>query len=191
MIRIDAPRAVRAMLPMIIARRDWPLARLVAVLQRGRGEAIAGVLIEAIGQAPAAELPRLLTIARILPPQRLAPTLRRILREHRDAEILARTLKLLADPRDAPLLREFLKHAEWTVRLAAVRSLGRVAREEDLPLLVEALADPIWWVRQRAAEAIVRLPFFDDALRERLCAPAADRYARDAVQRALAERDRG
>lgn len=188
LIRIDPAESLVALLPQILDREDWPVGRLAEALREGSPGELAGLIALALERAPARDRRRLLELARIAPPQRIAPQVRAILAGTDDLETLIAALKLVADPRDAALVRARLGHPDWQVRVAAVRALGRIATEEDLPPLAAALADPSWWVRQRAADAIVSLPFLDAAQLADLRARATDRYAADALERAMAEK---
>jgi HEAT repeat protein len=188
LIRIDPAEGLVALLPQILDREDWPVSRIAEALREGAPEAVASLIALALERAPARDRKRLLLLARIAPPQRIAPQVRAILAEADDPETLIAALKLVADPRDAALVRTRLAHPDWQVRVAAVRALGRIATEEDLPALAAALADPSWWVRQRAADAIVSLPYLGAAQLADLRARAPDRYAADAIERAIAER---
>lgn len=188
LIRIDPVESLVALLPQILDREDWPVSRLAEALREGSPGELADLIALALERAPARDRRRLLALARIAPPQRIAPQVRTILAGTEDPETLIAALKLLADPRDAALVRAQLAHPDWQVRVAAVRALGRIATEEDLPRLASALADPSWWVRQRAADAIVSLPYLDAAQLADLHARAPDRFAADALARAMAER---
>jgi HEAT repeat protein len=128
----------------------------------------------------------MLQLAQAVPQERIAAQLRRVLESDAERETLVAALKLLADPRDAPLARRYAAHGEWVVRLAAVRALGRIATKPDLPVLCGALADPVWWVRQRAADAIVGLPYLTASQLKLLQTIVADRFGADALARALA-----
>lgn len=188
LIRIDPAEALAVLLPQILDREDWPVSRLAEALRDSATGAAADLIALALERAPERDRRRLLALARIAPPQRIAPQVRAILSGTDDPETLIAALKLVADPRDAALVRPRLQHPDWQVRVAAVRALGRIAAAEDLPSLAAALADPSWWVRQRAADAIVSLPYLDAAQLADLRARVPDRYAADALERAMAEK---
>lgn len=186
LLRIDPANAPHVV-PFAIARADWPVARLLPMLQAA-GKPAADALAGALRDVATEFLPRELALARALPATLAAPFVRKFLASSDDPEIIIACLKLLHDPRDAELARRTSGHGDWAVRVAAIRALGRVASEKDLPRLTEALGDPVWWVRQRAAEAIVRLPFFSAEQLEHLRSIITDRFAADALTRAIAER---
>lgn len=188
LIRIDAAEALVALLPQILDRADWPVARLADALREGSPDGVADLLALALERAPSRDQARLLALARIVPPTRIAPQVRAILAATKEPETLIAALKLVVDPRDAALVRPMLAHPDWPVRVAAVQTLGRIATREDLPALAGALADSSWWVRQRAAGAIVALPYLDAAEIEDLRARAPDPFAADALARAIAEK---
>jgi hypothetical protein len=59
---------------------------------------------------------------------------------------------------------------------------------DDRPLLVALMSDRDWWVRLRAAQSVLALPGLDAVDIEALRAGLQDRFARDALDHARAER---
>ena len=148
-------------------------------------------LERALGQAlPAAKgvaVERLLLLAAILPMGSASPWAKVVLEDPESEGQITAALRLLHDPRDAPLIRSFLQHPDWQVRVRAIAALEPVASTEDVPYLLRALEDPEWWVRRRAARTLVRLPFLDDAGIAKLRAKVQDRFGQDALAQALDE----
>ena len=54
--------------------------------------------------------------------------------------------------------------------------------------LIPLLADAEWWVRYRAAQSLVAIPFLSMAEIELLRNNLSDRFARDMLSQAIAER---
>lgn len=191
LIAMDAAEAFVALRAELVAREDWPLARLLAAFREHRSDRLPGLVANAIDLASDAELARLLQLAQAVPPERVALQARRVLKRGASSEALVAALRLLSDPRDSEFARRYAKHEDWVVRLAAVRALGRMAAKDDLPVLCAALADPVWWVRHRAADAIVALPYLSTAQLRRLREIVDDRFGADALARAIAEKRPG
>jgi len=187
LLRMDAERALPELLAQILDRDDWSITRLLPLLK-----AIDPVVLQ---QALLAELPgtsgaasrRLLILAEVLPTELAAPLAHQVIASTDDEEQLAAALRLLGDPRDAPLVRRFLSHPNWRIRVRAVSALEKVGGEDDLPKLITALSDREWWVRLRAARALVRLPFMDNEQLRRLQNDMQDRFARDALNQVMLE----
>ena len=187
LLRLDAARALPRLLPLMLERADWSVARLVAMLRTTDLARLELVLAGAFPAAQGAVLERLLLLAAVLPQDRTERWARRALRKSGDEAQLAAALRLVGDPHDAPIVRHYLRHPSWQVRVRAVTAMERVAAQEDLPRLVHALTDREWWVRLRAARTLVRLPFMDRAQLARLGETVSDRFARDALRQAIAE----
>lgn len=187
LLRIDSSAALPLLVPLMLERGDWSIARLVPMLRDADTARLELVLAEALPRARGAALERLLLLAAVLPPERSSPWARSVLETSADQAQIAAALRLISDPRDAPLVRRFLRHPAWQLRVRALAALERVAGAEDLPRLVAALADAEWWVRLRAARALARLPFLSDAHLARLIDSVSDRFARDALAQAIAE----
>lgn len=187
LLRIDSTWALPRLVALMLERADWPIARLYPMLRAADTARLELVLTQALPHAQGDALERLLLIAGTLPQQRVSQWARAALEKSESQAQLAAALRLVSDPRDAALVRRLLQHTAWQVRVRAVSALERVASAEDLPRLVTALADPEWWVRLRAARTLVRLPFLQTEQLARLRDSVSDRYARDALNQAIAE----
>jgi hypothetical protein len=197
LIRIDAGVGIPQVLAAMADRDDWSLAHVVSMLAECDPREVAGQVstflgVElpreraASGRTPAARLLRLHAAAQ---PELLRDAVGLALRRSENAETLSAALAALWHPQDAGYARALLEHAEWPVRLAAVRALGRIGGAEDVERLSAALGDRSWWVRYRAAQALCALPGLDMAWLRELSARLTDRYAADMLRQALAERE--
>lgn len=187
LLRIDSANALPMLVPLMLERADWPIARLAPMLRVADMAQLELVLTDALTHVRGAALERLLLIAAVLPAERVSQWARTALEKSENWAQIAAALRLVSDPRDAPLVRRFLQHPVWQVRVRAVTALERVAGADDLPNLVAALADPEWWVRLRAARTLARLPFLSGEHLARLRDSVSDRFARDALTQAIAE----
>jgi HEAT repeat protein len=75
------------------------------------------------------------------------------------------------------------------VRLQAAKALGRIGEHTDVNRLVPLLGDKEWWVRYRSAQALLGMSFFSLTEAEMLRTNLSDRFARDMLAQAIAERD--
>jgi HEAT repeat protein len=65
----------------------------------------------------------------------------------------------LAGPEELPVIRGYLQHHNWCVRLHAVKALGRLGSVDDEADMISLLDDENWWVRFRTAEALANFSF--------------------------------
>jgi len=192
LLRIDAPRALPEVLLLAARREDWPVARLGAMLRECDVNDVGPALAAAIGaeRKEAPQGPGIARLLRLLGPvaaEAARPAVREVLEQIRRPDVTAVALETLWHPEDADQARAQVAHAEWFVRLAAVKALGRVGSEADHATLKDMLSDPSWWVRYRAAQALARLPGVDRAALVALQAASSDRYAADMLGQVLAE----
>jgi HEAT repeat protein len=187
LLRIDQTWALPRLVPLMLQRADWSIARLFPMLRAADTARLELELTGALSRTRGESLERLLLIAAVLPQNRTSQWARSALEQAENEAQIAAALRLVSDPRDAPVVRRFLQHPAWQVRVRAVAALERVAGEEDLPRLVMALADPEWWVRLGSARTLARLPFLNRERLARLCGTLSDRFARDALMQAIAE----
>ena len=183
-------RAMQRILPIAATRRDWAILRLATVCRRAGREAVTQALLPLLPQAADATS-RLFAIIDWAEPARVAPWARDNLGDERpivQRTSATRVLGELGDPRDRSLLQALLSDPHPDLRLAALRAMRRHFSSDDAGLLQPLLADPSWWVRQEAADALVALPGTSRQSLESLARALDDRYGRDALVRALAER---
>ena len=198
LMRIDPGLGVPCVLAALARREDWALAPVASMLQECDPRQVGLALVAAIGaelrrQPDAADaglgLARLLRLHVAAHDEVLRPAVLEVLSGATGSEALAAALAALQHPLDAAYARGLLTHDATPVRVAAARALGRLGVEEDLERLCAALADRDWWVRYRAAQALCALPRMDSARLRAVAERLQDRFARDMLTQALAERD--
>lgn len=188
LMQIDAGDALPALLPLIMARGDWPAARVAVILTQAGPDAISQPLADAAIQAPPAIAARLVRYLAAAHHDVAARALRQILATTEDEQLIASCLHILNDPRDLEMARRYLHHSSWHVRLQAASALGRMGAPADTEGLVGLLSDPEWWVRLRAAQALAGLPFLSTGELRSLQASQPDENARAVLEHAIMER---
>jgi len=199
LVMIDAPRAVRQLIPLLLTRTDWPPSRVAAMLQVAGAEVISAPLADAAIKCAREEkqddhrnaqanIPaRMVRYLELAYNDSALPASRTIARLSHDPEVLAGCLKLLESAEDLPVIRENIGHEDWRVRVQAASALGRIGEDEDEQKLVPLLSDKEWWVRYRAAQALSRLPSINHARLQSIQAEQANPFARDILAQVMAE----
>jgi hypothetical protein len=187
LVRIDAPRAAQEMTLAFIARRDWPVAQIVNILQDAR-ESFAGPLVRALSAIDESLLPRTLRIAESL---RIAipPVLLASLLAHESVAVIIAALRIAHAPESLPAIRRHLAHPDWQVRVNVAKALGRIGERSDIDSLRLLLADPQWWVRYRTAQALADMPFVGRQELEAVAVGMEDRFAADILKQVIAEKE--
>ena len=193
LVAIDPARAMRQLLPLAMRRRDWAQNRLGWLCRLAGPAAVTPPLAELLRRPenPQAAA-RLHALVPYADARELAPWARRVLDE-RVTEAPARAAALgvlcrLRDPADHARIVDSARHSDPTVRLAAAAALRAQARVDDAPRFLPLLDDRDWSVRQEAASALATLPGLADDALQAMAAGVMDRYGREALQRAMAER---
>lgn len=189
--RIDPLASVPILVPLFIKRKEWPESRVVLILKDMEPNAVSIHVAAAMFTAPADQLPRLLRLLPFIDRGIALQVLSDVLARNTEPEVLTACLagiKTLGDYQNIDLVKQYLNHEAWTVRVQAVNALGLLASQEDLPLLVDRLADPNWWVRYRSAQAICNAPFVGMNKLEDLRDNHPDRYARNIMAQVMAEK---
>lgn len=188
LMKIDAEKAVSMVIPMLTAREDWPQAKVATLLKDAGATVISKPLVNAILDAAPQHLSRLIGFLDFVYSEDSSQALRKIIQVHTDPQIIAACLRTINDPRDLDLVRQYLKHPDWPVRLQAASALGRMGADEDHDRLIELLADPEWWVRYRAAQALGQLASMETEELLFIQTQQTDRFAKDILGQVLAER---
>ncbi|MEQ1792569.1 MAG: HEAT repeat domain-containing protein [Nitrospira sp.] len=166
LVRIDPTRAIPTLLPLISQRADWSPLKVMAILQGAGGELVAQTLGQAALDAPPIIATRLIRFLASTRSHRALPLIRQVLqRTPVHPDVLAACLSLFgqcSDPQDLPVVRQYVAHETWFIRVQAATALGKMGLTEDEAVLAGLLSDPHWWVRYRAAEALSSLPTMTD-----------------------------
>ncbi len=186
LVRIDADATAGQLTPLLLARQDWAIAHVAAILQTAQS-AFMQPLLEAAAETQSAHLVRTLRLIEALHLTLPHAAISGLL-EQKNTEKLIAALRIANDAGLLTQVRPHLQHADWRVRVQAAKALGRIGEHADVNRLVPLLADAEWWVRYRAAQALVGMPFFSLAEAELLCGNLSDRFARDMLSQAMAER---
>lgn len=186
LVRIDADAAASELTPLMLAREDWPVAHVAAILQSAQS-AFMLPLLEATEETRATHLARTLRLIEALHLTLPHATIVALLAQENTETVIA-ALRIANDAGLLVQVRPHLHHADWRVRLQAARVLGRIGEYTDVNRLVPLLADSEWWVRYRAAQALVGMSFFSLTEAEMLRNNLSDRFARDMLAQAIAER---
>jgi hypothetical protein len=187
LVRIDAEAAAQQLTPLMLARNDWPVAQLAAILQAAQG-AFLYPLIEAIQETRASHMRRTLRLVEALHFALPQASIQQLLDTADSKDVLIGTLRIINDAGLLPQARTYLKHEDWRVRVQTAKLLGRIGEHADVNRLIPLLADAEWWVRYRTAQALAGMPFFSRTELELLRNNLSDRFARDMLGQVLAER---
>lgn len=185
-LRVDPKTGLKKLMPSIVARDDWPLTRLVNILQEV-GEDAHKALAEVIPNLPPEQLPHAFRLAESMritvPPLLLVELLKK-----NSPTLQIAALRCVNTPELLPTVRSLLLHEDWRVRVQVAKALGRIGDREDLSGLVELLGDPEWWVRYRAAESLMGLPGLSVDDIKTLSNILRDRFAVEMLAQVMAEK---
>lgn len=188
LIRIEAPRALRALMPSLVEREDWPLSRIGSLFQELGPDVVTGPVTNMLVARPRRGLSRAVKLARFAHRERVAPVVRGWLSASDDPEVIIAALDHVEDAAELPWVLGGARHADWRVRIAAARALGRIGGPSELAALLALLRDAVWWVRYHAAHALTRLPGLSRDDLEELRQGSRDAYAADMLAEAMASR---
>jgi len=163
LLRIDARSAIARIAVLCGSRADWSPVRVIQMLNEAGIDTVGDSLSIAAAHAPPDDAVRLLGFLEATRCMTAVPLAREILGRKKLEDRLTiaciRLLAVLAGPEDLPVIRGYLQHHNWCVRLHAVKALGRLGSVEDENDLITLLDDENWWVRFRAAEALANFSF--------------------------------
>lgn len=189
--RIDPAAAVPIVIPLAVRRTGWPAAKVASILKEIGPDLVSKPLTDAVLEAPDEDMQRLIPYLETCHDSAALSTVHQILREPHDDKVIGPCLYVIGkfrDKKDLKLVRNYLTYPRWHVRAHAAACLGRIGTKDDEEKLKALLADPEWWVRYRAAQAIVNLPSSSVERVHKLREALSDRYAKDIMTQAIAEK---
>jgi len=187
LVDIDSKNALRFLLPHIIKRRDWPMARVAMLFNTADPGQLSNLLKKAITNSPEKDIPHLL---RFMDSSFFDPEISNIYQQlgnSHNSRIISACIQAAKDAEGLELARKHASNPEWYIRLHVARTIGRLGTKDDLGILIKLMSDPEWWVRYRSAQAIARMPTMDTEELEELHNQLDDRYAKDILHQAITE----
>ncbi|MBI2361157.1 MAG: HEAT repeat domain-containing protein [Deltaproteobacteria bacterium] len=163
LVDIDARAATPILIPLVASRTNWSSAKVAAVLKEMEIDVISEPLARAAFSVSPDNTARLIRYLEATRCTSALPVLRWYVKqgtpEDRVVAACLRFFGRFGSREDLEMVRSYLSHPNWLVRLEAVRALGAIGIQEDVESLIRRLVDENWWVRYRAAEALTGLPF--------------------------------
>ncbi len=196
LVAMNPARAMQFLVPFYMQRRDWAYLRFKSLCKQAGRTAAGPPLLTALQQGSPM---RIVALLEWVLPAKAAGWARRCLhqtpvsvemsKEQCDAVCASlRCLAELHDRQDRELLINALDHPLPQVRAEAVVAFKRQANSDDEAQFIRVLSDSNWWVRQAAADALVALPGIEAHHLSALYEGLQDRYGRDALRRAMTEK---
>jgi len=189
LVDIDSKRAMPFLMPHIISRRDWPLARVAMMINSASSAQLTKALSKAIKQASEEDIPHVL---KFLSSTYFDPEISKLcdrLSHSDDNRVIATCIKIAKDEQGLMLARRHANNPEWYIRLHVATVLGRMGSQEDVDILIRLMSDPEWWVRYRSAQSLAQMPFIHTDDLKRIHRELNDRYARDILQQVISEQE--
>lgn len=191
LVAIDPARAAAAVLPALVRQGRWARHLVEDLIEAGATTAI-DAYIALLADAPDDAIPGLaLLFDRCGDPRSVVPVRQRLAAAStRDPEALAallNTLSIIGGAQERDLVRDFVAHPQWFVRMRAAQALGRCGNEHDAATLAVLLTDNTWYTRYHAARAILHLASLGPRRLLELAERSGDRYARDMASHVIAE----
>lgn len=187
MLRIEPRRALDALAASIVQRDDWSVARIGSIFAELGAATVTPTLTTMLIARARVGLGRVVKLARFGDRGRVAPIVRGWLSATEEPDIIMAALDYVEDARELPWAMSAAQHAEWRVRMAAAKALGRIGGATEIPALIELLRDPVWWVRYHAASAVTGLQGMTPEELEVVRENARDSFASDMLAHAFAE----
>jgi HEAT repeat protein len=188
LVDIDADRAIPRIIPLIARFTRWPRTQVGRILNRAGPDVVSTRLCREIADSPDDEAVRLLQYIESAYPGDINAVAERLLRTRDNPAVLSAALKAASGRICPERIAELARHEVWYVRMQAAALLGRAGKPDDLKALEPLLSDAEWWVRYRTAQAIVASPYIGPQALRRIAARQTDRYARDILRQAMAEK---
>jgi HEAT repeat protein len=188
LVDIDADRAIPRIVPLIGRTARWPRTQVGRILNCSGPDIVSRRLCREIADAADEEAVRLLQFTESAYPGDVNAVAEQLLKTRDHPAVLSAALKAASGRICPERLAELARHDVWYVRMQAAALLGRAGKPEDLTALEPLLSDGEWWVRYRTAQAMVASPYIGPNALRRIAKRQKDRYARDILQQALAEK---
>ena len=188
-VQLDAENTLDWLAGEIIARDDWPEALVARVLKEAGSINVCHALTDAALLNDEHNTKKILALMGVSKCPSISLVVTSILRRTKNPGIIASCLQIVNDPKLLEFAQEFVAHEAWFVRLHAYSLLGRIGGREEMLVLLVGLSDREWWVRYRSAQALLAMPIVGELEISYIYEHLDDRYARDILTQAIAEKE--
>lgn len=188
-VQIDAQATLMSLADVIIERDDWPQALVARVLKETGSANVCHALTDAALTHNEHNLSKVLSLMGVSKCPSISLVVKSLLKRTKNPGIVAACLQIVDDPKLIEYAHAYVAHDQWFVRLHAYALLGRIGGKSDLPVLLKGLSDKEWWVRYRSAQALISMPVFTRIEMSQIYSDLEDRYARDILKQAIAEKE--
>lgn len=186
LIKIDPLLGTQWLFLLLLKRQDWDITQIANFLGEAQ-KAFWLQLIKNIHKVDQQDWTRALQLADAIHLQLPLNTLLFVIRTCKSADTLVAALHLASDSQLLPVVRTYLDHPHWQVRVEVARYLSHFGDDDDILSLQKLLHDPQWWVRYQAAQSLASIPFYGYAQLQALRAATAEALAIDMLDHVLAE----
>lgn len=184
--RIDPLQATEHLLPLLLQRSDWDVNQIAGFLGEAR-QAFWLRLATNLVSVKEKHWPRALQLADALHLELPLQSMLFILRHCQSAEALVAALHMATGLPLLPVVRSYVRHPDWRVRMEVARFLSSFGDNDDIALLQLLLEDTQWWVRYQAARSLASMPFFGPEQLQLLRAGTRDTLSMAMLDHVLAE----
>lgn len=188
LIKIDSQRATEHLFSLALERVDWSVTQVVHLMGEDR-QAFWRILVKNIAAVDQQHWPRALQMAVTLRLELPLESILFILGNCRSDEALIAVLHIASGVLLLPVVRRYLHHPDWRVRIEVARFLSSFGDINDVRSLKQLLEDKQWGVRYQAAQSLASMPFFGLNELTVLRAQTHDVLVSDMLDQVLAERE--
>ena len=161
LVQIDAIKAADILMPLVLSRVDWDIARVAGFLVEAR-DAFWLHLTRHLPGMPSRELTRALRLAHALRLDLPVATLRLMLSDAQKPAVVRAALPLVRDAVLHDDVWHALSHTDAGVREQALLRMAALATPQDVHRMAALLDDADPQVRLASASALAQLPFLDE-----------------------------
>lgn len=191
LVQIEQGTQLPRRLPDLLGREDWPLPVVHDILSSIAPDILSshmpGILLRWNPEPPPRALRGIAFLHEDVRAALIETLFDRTPPPSPEAE--AALLREIHAPSQLHLIRRGLDSPHWPVIVSALNRLASMGSREDVPRLLELLGHREWWVRYRAARALVMMPDMKPIEVELMATRHPDRYGREMLRYALAERN--
>jgi len=187
LLLIDPRQGIRTVLPLLITEQQWPWPSVAYALKLAGPNNICAPLSEITQRVNSNAQVRLLRYLEAINCDVITEGVINVLKTTNDPKVASVCLNIVQDVNALELVRGYVNHPIWYLRMHAARALGKIGNEDDIPRLIELLSDSGWWVRYRSAQAIANIVSSNKDTIRNLRDQVNDEFGRDMLNQVIAE----
>lgn len=180
LVKIESKNIINQIVDLYVDQNAWPSRVVIQILKNSKTK-LSSILVQKLKNTPENKIAKTVKLLALVDEQFAYNQAKSLLETYDSPEIMAASIYYVNKKEDKNLLKQFIRHKSWKVRLAAATSLESMLSNKDINSFALLLSDKKWKIRNHIADALVSKEFANKEYLDTLSSSMVDPKAQSAL----------